>query len=157
MPQHRWLKWLRIKRPMKDCLRLLAAGSLVAMLFASGCSTTSHHFIAKMSRHTNVTYAGVEGPRLGTRAESPVLRQAGCLDCRYDQSNGTFCRSGNSAWLCLPGTGTQTCRRCRESARSTRVTARKWRPAIMSRLPTPSRALTLTVDVRLARFARDAA
>jgi len=27
----------------------------------------------------------------------------------------------------------------------------------MSRLPTPSRALTLTVDVRLARFARDAA
>lgn len=28
--------------------------------------------------HTNVTYAGVEGPRLGTRAESHFLRQAGC-------------------------------------------------------------------------------
>lgn len=28
--------------------------------------------------HSNVTYAGVEGPRLGTRAESHFLRQAGC-------------------------------------------------------------------------------
>lgn len=28
--------------------------------------------------HTGVTYAGVEGPRLGTRAESLFLRQAGC-------------------------------------------------------------------------------
>ncbi len=28
--------------------------------------------------HTGITYAGVEGPRLGTRAESNFLRQAGC-------------------------------------------------------------------------------
>ena len=28
--------------------------------------------------HSNVTYAGVEGPRLGSRAESHFLRQAGC-------------------------------------------------------------------------------
>lgn len=28
--------------------------------------------------HTKVTYAGVEGPRLGTRAESLFLQQAGC-------------------------------------------------------------------------------
>lgn len=31
-----------------------------------------------ISCHTPVTYAGIEGPRLGTRAESLFLRQAGC-------------------------------------------------------------------------------
>ncbi len=31
-----------------------------------------------MALHTGVTYACVEGPRLGTRAESHFLRQAGC-------------------------------------------------------------------------------
>ncbi|UVW30049.1 MTAP family purine nucleoside phosphorylase [Massilia sp. H6] len=37
-----------------------------------------HAAALDMALHTGVTYACVEGPRLGTRAESHFLRQAGC-------------------------------------------------------------------------------
>lgn len=39
---------------------------------------SSHASRLDLRLHTGLTYAGVEGPRLGTRAESLFLQQAGC-------------------------------------------------------------------------------
>lgn len=94
MPQHRWLKWLRIKRPMKDCLRLLAAGSLVAMLFASGCSTTSQapHFSQEPAVQASRPEAGAEtrSPELAKQAEQRVVSEV-------DENTNIFFSLGSSS------------------------------------------------------------
>ena len=94
MPQHRWLKWLRIKRQMKDCLRLLAAGSLVAMLFASGCSTTSQapHFSQEPAVLASRPEAGAEtrSPELAKQAEQRVVSEVDLTGHANDNGSPSY-------------------------------------------------------------------